>query len=275
MIAGFMTSASQLLVRSLIQRSQGPEALGHFHAAWTISMTYIGFVLQAMGTDYYPRLTAAIRDHAAVNKMVNQQTEIALLLAGPIFIAMIALAPWTIDLLYSSHFAEAAAVLRWQILGDILKVISWPLGFIILSAGEGRTFIFTELSSNATFVAVSWLGLPLLGVKATGLGFLAMYVVLLPIVYGLAHARTGFRWDNSVIKIALLIIGLSIAVMGIIALHPLTGVWLGCISSAALGFYALTHIAHVDNLDGRLKKISGWANRIPILPRPRRDVGND
>ncbi len=107
-------------------------------------MTYIGFVLTAMGTDYYPRLTAAIHDHATVNRLVNEQTEVALLLAGPVFLAMLGLAPWVIQLLYSSRFRPAVDVLRWQMLGDVLKVASWPLGFIILAAGDGRTFMLTE-----------------------------------------------------------------------------------------------------------------------------------
>ena len=77
-------------------------------------MTYIGFVLQAMSVDYYPRLAAAIADHDAVNRMVNEQTEVALLLAGPVLLAMLGLAPWVIDVLYSPQFSEAAAILRWH-----------------------------------------------------------------------------------------------------------------------------------------------------------------
>src|SRR5206468_11568354 len=119
MLAGLAATASQLVVRTLVQQELGTDALGYFEAAWVISMTYIGFVLGAMGTDYYPRLTAVIQDHEAVNRLVNQQTEVALLLAGPVFLAMLGLSPWVIELLYSARFGDAAIVLRWQILGDI------------------------------------------------------------------------------------------------------------------------------------------------------------
>ena len=131
MVAGLAVTVGQLVVRTIVQRELGAEALGHFQAAWMISMTYVGFVLGAMGTDYYPRLTATIRDHAATNQLVNEQTEVALLLAGPVLVVMLGLAPWVIELLYSSQFAEAANVLRWQVLGDILKVALglWALSF--------------------------------------------------------------------------------------------------------------------------------------------------
>ena len=176
----------------------GTEALGHFQAAWMISMTYIGFVLQAMGTDYYPRLTAVIRDHVTANRLVNEQSEVALLLAGPVFVIMLGLAPWIIELLYSDQFAEAVSVLRWQVLGDILKVASWPMGFIILAAGDGRTFMLTESLSIAVFVGLTWIGLPLIGIDAVGIAFVGMYALLLPLVFVLARHRTGFAWERSV-----------------------------------------------------------------------------
>ena len=68
----------------MIQQKLSAESLGYFQAAWAISMTYIGFVLSAMGTDYYPRLTQTIHDRIKVNRLVNEQTEVAILLAGPV-----------------------------------------------------------------------------------------------------------------------------------------------------------------------------------------------
>jgi len=68
-------------------------------------MTYLGFVLGAMATDYYPRLTAAISDTATATRLVNEQTEVALLLCAPVLLAMLGLAPWVIHLLYSAEFA--------------------------------------------------------------------------------------------------------------------------------------------------------------------------
>lgn len=200
MLAGLAVTLGQLIVRTLVQRELGVDALGYFEASWVISMTYIGFVLRAMGTDYYPRLTAVIHDHAAVNRLVNEQTEVALLLAGPVFLIMLGLAPWVIELLYSSKFSEAATVLRWQILGDVLKVASFPLGFVILAAGDGKTFIISDTTAMVVFVLFVWLGLPYLGLQATGIGFLAMYAIYLPIVYWLAKKRTGFDWAPKIKK---------------------------------------------------------------------------
>ena len=203
--AGLVSALVQLWIRVEVGNTLGAESLGHFQAAWTISMQYIGFVLAAMGADYYPRLTGVIHDHKAATRLVNEQTEIALLLSAPVFIAMMGLTPWVIHLLYSSAFAPAVEVLRWQILGDVLKVASWPLGFVILAAGAGKTFFLTE-----TLVLVLMGGLiagfsSSVGLQITGIAFLVCYLVYLPLVYWLAKRRISFRWSDAVVRLLVII----------------------------------------------------------------------
>src|ERR1019366_2843077 len=129
----------------------------------TISMQYVTFVLTAMGTDYYPRLTGVIHDHEAAGRLVNEQAEIATLLSAPVFIAMMATAPWVIHLLYAASFTPAIEILRWQVLGDVFKVASWPLGFLILAAGDGKTFFLTETASMLVLAGLITGLTPLLG----------------------------------------------------------------------------------------------------------------
>jgi O-antigen/teichoic acid export membrane protein len=254
MAAGLVGMLGQLLVRALVQRQLGVDALGHFQAAATISLTYIGFVLAAMGTDYYPRLTAAIHNHDAVNRMVNEQTEIALLLSGPVFLAMMGLAPWVIELLYSSSFHMAVDVLRWQILGDILKVISWPLGFILLAAGDGRRFLISESVGFGFFVIFTWLGLPWFGVEATGIAFLGMYAVYLPIVFLSARLRTGFRWAPSILVNAGALIFLCVLIK-VTAIWSLSfGVIFGLFFALSFSIYTLARLYSLRVIGGAIAR---------------------
>ncbi len=261
MVAGVVVTAGQLAVRSMVQQELGAAALGQFQAAWAISMTYIGFVLGAMGTDYYPRLTAAIHDREAVNRMVNEQTEIALLLAGPVLLAMLALGPWVILLLYSSEFDQAASILRWQVLGDVLKVASWPRGFIILAAGDGRTYMITESLAIGIFAALVWIGLPVIGVKVTGLAFVGMYLMYLPLIYWLARRRTRFAWTNRV--------GSHVALLALTALSIcLVAFWregvamaAGILVAGAFGTYAVVRLGRMTAVSGRIGRLATVGNR--------------
>ena len=264
MTAGLAGTVGQLVVRALVQRELGVDALGHFQAAWAISMTYIGFVLGAMGTDYYPRLTAVIQDPAAVNRLVNEQTEVALLLAAPVLLAMLALAPWVIRLLYSNEFAEAVAVLRWQVLGDILKIASWPLGFILLAAGAGKTFMGTEWLAMGIFVVLSILLLPQFGIAATGISFLAMYVILLSVVWALAARRTGFSWSTDVKRLGLWVFASGLAINALAWFSEWAAAGVGVLLAAGWGVHAMVRLASASGISGPVGKLA-FATRTAMM----------
>jgi O-antigen/teichoic acid export membrane protein len=261
MVSGVVVTVGHLVMRTLVQRELGAAALGQFQAAWTIAMTYIGFVLGAMGTDYYPRLTAAIEDHAAANALVNEQSEVALLLAGPVFLAMLGLAPWIIELLYSSEFGPAVAVLRWQVLGDVLKIVSWPLGFIILAAGDGRTYVLTESLAIGAFAGLSWIGMPLMGVEATGVAFVGMYLLYLPLVYWQARRRTGFVWERSVFRQFSMLVVLALVVVLAARRSQWIAAGLAITAAGGLSFYGLVRLGHLADLSGPLGRIASRIQR--------------
>jgi len=262
MLSGLVTTVGQLAVRSLVQQELGAEALGQFQAAWSIGMTYLSFVLGAMGTDYYPRLAAIITDREATCRLVNEQTEVALLLCAPVLLAMLTLAPFVIRLLYSSEFAPAADILRWQLLGDILKVMSWPLGFVLLAAGTGRTFIFAETSSIAVFVAVTAFAVPFIGVTAAGVAFLALYLWYLPLVFWLGRRRIGFRWSKVVICHAAVLELVAVFVAGLARISNDLSVVIGVSAAVAFGLHALVRLGQMTKVGGKVGRLAQMSRRI-------------
>lgn len=262
MVSGLVTVLGFLVARTLVQRELGAEALGQFQAAWAIGMTYLGFVLSAMGTDYYPRLTAAIRDRAAAVRLVNEQTEVALLLCAPVLLAMLGLAPWVIHLLYSAEFGPAVEILRWQLLGDILKVMSWPLGFVILASGAGKTYVLTESLGMGVFVFGVLIGLPLIGITATGVAFLALYVAYLPLVWIVARRSIGFRWTGVLKAQALAVIAAAVVVDISARWSEMLGAMLGVALALAMGLWALLRLSSMVGAGSRLGRIARFGERM-------------
>ena len=265
MLAGLVGTLGQLLVRTMVQKQLGVDNLGYFQAASTISMTYIGFVLTAMGTDFYPRLTAAIQDSVAVNRLVNEQTEIAILLASPVLLAMMGLAPWLIELLYSSSFDVATEVLRLQLFGDVLKVASWPLGFIILAAGDGRKFVLTEAFAVSVFVLLTWFGLPLMGVAATGVAYAAMYTLHLPLMYLLAWRRTRFSWQRHVFMQLIFLFVITLFIYLVTIWSNFFGAVIGVVAALTFSAYTLARLAQIVNISGALGQVAKNSQKLMKL----------
>jgi len=261
MATGLMQTAVQLWIRVSVSDQLGIEAVGHFQAAWTISMQYIGFVLGAMGTDYYPRLTSVIHDKIAASQLVNEQTEVALLLSAPIFIALIGLAPWVIHLLYSSDFTPAIEILRWQILGDVLKVVSWPMGFIILAAGAGKTFFWTETTALLLMGSIIENLIPQFGIQITGMAFLSCYIYYLPVVYFIASRRIGFKWTLTVFSIFITTLSFCIIVIEL-SINTEWGIHASLILSTCYGCFTIIRLSKMSNLNNVI------SNKLKSKKRP-------
>jgi len=252
--AGLLTLTTQLAVRSIIQREFGLEASGYFQAAWAISFTYIGFLLNAMAMDYYPRLTTAVRDREAANRLVNEQAEMALLLARPVLMAMITLAPWVIHLLYAENFGPAAEILEWQVLGDIFKVASAPIVFIFLAKGRGSVVIGSQVVWSAAYLVPLVLGIREFGLVMAGVGFCIAYLMYFLMVTFVANKLTGFKLGQRNWSFAVLLLLAGCSTMFLATLSAATGYAVGSVVTLLVSVYSWRRLDHLIELTGWLRQ---------------------
>jgi antigen flippase len=195
MVSGLATIGAGYLIRLIVVRELNLEQAGFYQAAWTLGGLYIGFIIQAMGTDFYPRLTAVANRPEDCNRLVNEQAEVGLLMAGPGIMGTLTFAPLVIAIFYRADFWPAAEVLRWLCLGMLLRVIAWPMGFIVLAKGERKIFFWCEVLSSVGYVALVWIGVKRFGLVGTGMGFFALYAIFCFVNYFFARRLTNFRWS--------------------------------------------------------------------------------
>lgn len=210
MLSYVLLAMVPLAIRAVLIRVLGMEAAGHFHASWTMSVIYVGFLLNAMSSDYFPRLTALVTDRRAAVSLVNDQVQLGLAIGGPILLVMLAAAPWIVPLLYSKAFQPAVEIFQWQALGNLMKIAGWPVAFIAMARGRSVQFFLIELAWSVVFFTGAVWGLPYLGLAATGLGFAAGCVVYFVLQWAVASATFGFRWERQTVStmVAYLMAGL-------------------------------------------------------------------
>jgi antigen flippase len=196
MASGLMMMGSAYLIRVTILRKLGFEAAGYYQAAWTLGGLYVGFILQAMGADFYPRLTAAAKNNPLCNRLVNEQARVGLLLAGPGVMATLTFAPVVIVLFYTAKFIAAVEILRWLCLGITLRVIAWPMGFVVLAKGKQSLFFWSEILWTTVYLGLAWFFISEYGLKGAGIAFFGSYISHGLIVYVIVRRLSGFRWST-------------------------------------------------------------------------------
>ena len=146
-------------------------------------MTYVGFLLGAMGADYYPRLAEVIHDKVAAVRLMNDQAQLGLAIGGPVLLLLIGLAPWVITLLYSEEFGPAVTLLQWQMVGNVFKIASWALAFRSSASARGKTFLLVQVNFNILFLLMLWPTLASFGIIAVGPAFTIAYILHFAFVF--------------------------------------------------------------------------------------------
>lgn len=265
---GFMTTGVAYAVRIMLLRNVGFEATGYYQSAWTLGGLYVGFILQAMGADFYPRLTASAHDNAMSNRLVNEQTQVGFLLAGPGVLATLTFTPMVIGLFYSAKFLAAVSVLRWICLGTTLQVITWPMGFIIVAKGKQALFFATELSWTVASLGFAWICIKFLGLNGAGIAFFGSYLFYGLLLYPIVYQLSGFRWSAANKRIGIILLSLIIAVFsGFYLLSFFGAACLGTLATLLSGLYSirvLSRYVSLERLPGPFRRLLGALR--PVFP---------
>jgi len=259
MASSLFTMGAAYLVRVIVLRDDGAEAAGWYQAAWTLGGLYVGFVLQAMSADFYPRLVATITDDGKTNQLVNEQAHVSLLLAGPGVLATLTLAPLVTTLCYSASFSPAVETLRWICLGMTLRVATWPMGFIVVARGDQRFFMLIDLAWAVVNVGAAWFLVVSFGHRGAGIAFFLSYAFHGLILYPIVRRKSGFRWSRETLAAGAIYLGsVSFVFIAFQALPASAALVVGLLATLAATLYSvrtLLQLAAPDRLPVALQRI--------------------
>jgi O-antigen/teichoic acid export membrane protein len=196
-LTGLITLGVAYLVRIYISNKGGVAQVGLYTAGFAIINTYVGLVFNAMGTDYYPRLSGVAHDNAKAKETINQQAEISILILAPILMVFLVFINWVVILLYSTKFIEVNGMIHWAALGMFFKAASWSIAFMLLAKGNSKLFFANDLVGNVYTLLFNIIGYKLGGLDGLGISFLAGYFIYFIQVYLLAKTKYEFAFKKN------------------------------------------------------------------------------
>jgi O-antigen/teichoic acid export membrane protein len=210
-ISSFLAIGASYIVRLFISRIGSIDQVGLYAAGFAIINTYVGLIFTAMGTDYYPRLSAVTKSNQLSKEIVNQQAEIALLIMAPILIGFLVFINGVIIIMYSNEFIAVNTMIYWAALGMFFKIVSWCVSYLFLAKGAGKLFFWNELITNSYLLFLNLLGYYYFGLTGLGLSFLVSYFLYFVQVYIVAKIKFKFSYDLSFQKIFVVQFSLAVA----------------------------------------------------------------
>lgn len=149
-VSAFCVTYVQILVRNYLSIKFGWESAGYWDGVWRISSIYLMLVTVPLGVYYLPKLSEINESYKLKKEIFNGYK---LLLPAVIISALCIyfLRTVVIDILFTKEFHPMSMLMGWQLLGDVMKLGSWLLSYIMLSKALTKTYIFTEIVSSLLF----------------------------------------------------------------------------------------------------------------------------
>jgi len=235
-VSSVMGAVVEFVVRGYMTRTGGVADVGLYAAGWAINSQYLGLVFTAMGKDYFPRLSACSGDNRSVEKMMNEQSEVAVLILAPMIAVMVLFIPFFVRLLYSAEFLASVSMVKWLLFGSLIRAGSWGSAYVIVAKGDAKTYLFTEITANLLALPLYLLGYHFFGLEGIGYGFVANYVLYITLIMIVVKSRYGISYHRKFLFLFSLLLVLLLGMM----LSDAAGGTLGMVAGVVLALLVCT-----------------------------------
>lgn len=195
MAASLLGVLTTMSLSAFISNVGSIDDVGFYQSASAITTQCSALVFSAMATDYYPRLSGIIdRDRVAAHRMVNQQTEIVLLIIVPIAMLIISLVPLIITVLLTGEFQVMRRMMRLMAYAVVFKGLCFPVDYISYSKGDKRFFFWVEgVFLNLKMLVLFTVFYYYMGLDGLGYAAVVSSLTDVPVSLLLNRWRYGFR----------------------------------------------------------------------------------
>jgi PST family polysaccharide transporter len=188
-----MTLTSALLppliniaVRNHLALQFGWEQVGYWQAVSKVSDAYLLFLTTAINIYYLPKLAST---HGRASLAAELRNAYRILLPAVILLAVLvyALRGWVTRMLFSADFSAANALYGPQLLGDVIKIGSFMLSYLMLAKAMTRLFVISECVFALSYLALVYVFTASFGLIGAMYAFAVNYLFYL--VFNVVVAR--------------------------------------------------------------------------------------
>lgn len=145
---------SHLIIREYIGKNIGWDSAGYWQGVWYISTLYLMLVTTTLSVYYLPRLSE-IQDNKELRKEIFSGYKIIMPIVIFVSLIIFLLKEYVILIAFSKDFMPMMELFAWQLIGDVIKIASWLLGYLLVAKAMTKVFIYTEVLFSALFVGLS------------------------------------------------------------------------------------------------------------------------
>ncbi len=175
-VSAFTVPVSQVIIRNYIGDHISWNDAGYWEGVTRISSIYLMLVTTTLSVYYLPKLSGLHSKKEIRAEILNgYKIILPLTIVGALSIYL--LRDFAITILFTKDFAPMSGLFAFQLIGDVFKISSWLLAYIMVAKAMTKLFIITEIAFSFSYVVLSILLIHRFGLVGVTYGYLINYVL--------------------------------------------------------------------------------------------------
>lgn len=154
-VSAFVLPITQIIIRNLIIDNQSLNTAGIWDGLSKISGFLQLFVITSLTTYYMPRLSEIKNIDTLKNEVYSTFRLVFPILVLVTFL-IYTFRYYVVLILYTDEFLEITDLMKYQLLGDVFKLISWLFAYVTIAKGNFKYFLTLELSFFIYYIFSSY-----------------------------------------------------------------------------------------------------------------------
>lgn len=168
----------QMQIRSYIMDNISVEDAGYWQGITKISDIYMNFIITTITMYYLPRLSE-IKENSELKSEILRGYKFLLPLTIISSLIIWLFKDYIVNILFTSKFLPMLPLFTFQLIGNVLKISSWLLSYLMIAKAMTKTFIATEIIFSLIYYFLTIVFVKNFGVIGTTYSWTLNYFIYL------------------------------------------------------------------------------------------------
>ena len=176
LVSAMCVPVSQIIIRNHVISEFGVDYAGYWDAMTRLSGAYLMLVTTTLGVYYLPRLSEIKEKHEVIAEVMLGYKFIlpfAIVSSTLVYIFRFEL----ITILFTQSFFPMDEIFLWQLIGDVLKIGSWILAYLMLGRAMTKLFITTEILFTISLLVLTYLFSEYFAFEGVAIAYMVNYAI--------------------------------------------------------------------------------------------------
>ena len=182
MVSAITVPAGQIIVRNFITANRSISDAGLWEGINRISAMYLMVITTSLGVYFLPKLSALKSNVEIRSEVITVYKLILPFMIISTFLIYV-FRVLIIHILFTPAFNGMQNLFAFQLIGDILKIMGWVLGYLLLAKAMTRIYIIMEMVNFILLILISYFLVRSYGTVGATLAFAIVYLLYFIILY--------------------------------------------------------------------------------------------